>query len=72
VTGGVIISPKQLTLVQMVLCYAKRRLLPDLLLGDLNCLLNNCDCSVIVVGDERLPPASINRLYAPLLSSRIL
>jgi hypothetical protein len=61
-----------LTLVQMVSCYAKRRLLPDLLLGDLNCLLNTCDYSVIVVGDEQLPLAYINRLLALLLSSRIL
>jgi hypothetical protein len=41
----------------MASCYAKRRLLPDLFPDDLNCLLNNCDCSVIVVGDEQLPPA---------------
>jgi hypothetical protein len=35
----------------------------------LNCLLNTCDCSVIVVGDEQLPSASINRLLASLVSS---
>jgi hypothetical protein len=40
--------------------------------GDLNCLLNTYDCSVSVVGDEQLPPASINSLLAPLLSSHIL
>jgi hypothetical protein len=55
----------------MVSCYVKRRLLPDLLLDDLNCLLNTCDCSVTVVGDERLLPTSINRLLASLVSSHI-
>jgi hypothetical protein len=49
----------------------KRRLLPDLPSGDLNCLLITCDCSVSVVGDEQLPPASINSMSAPLLSSHI-
>jgi hypothetical protein len=55
----------------MVPCYAKRRLPPELLPDDLNCLLNTCDCSMTVVGDERLPPASINRLPASLVSSHI-
>ena len=59
---GVIILPQQLTLVQMVSCYVKRRLLHDSPSGDLNFLLNTCDCSVGVVGDEQLLPASINRL----------
>jgi hypothetical protein len=68
---GVIISSKLLTLVQMVLCYVKRRLLPDLPPDDLNCLFNTCDCSVTVVRDERLLPASINRLPASLVSSHI-
>jgi hypothetical protein len=55
----------------MVSCYVKRRLPPDLFPDDLNCLLNTCDYSVTVVGDERLPPASINRLSASLVSSHI-
>jgi hypothetical protein len=55
----------------MVSCYAKWHLLPDSPLGDLNCLLNTCDCSVSVVGDEQLLPASINSLLAPLLFSHI-
>jgi hypothetical protein len=55
----------------MVSCYVKRRLPPDLFPNDLNYLLNTCDCSVTVVGDERLPPASINRLPASLVSSHI-
>jgi hypothetical protein len=56
----------------MVPCYAKQRLLPDLLSGGLNCLLNTCDCSVSVIGDEQLPPAPINSLLAPLFSTHIL
>jgi hypothetical protein len=55
----------------MVSCYVKRRLSPDLFPDDLNGLLNTCDCLVTVVGDERLPPASINRLPASLVSSHI-
>jgi hypothetical protein len=38
---------------------------------DLNCLLNICDCSVTVVGDERLPSSSINRALVSLVSSHI-
>jgi hypothetical protein len=55
----------------MVSCYVRRRLPPDLFLGGLNGLLNICDCSVTVVGDEWLPPAPINRLPASLVSSHI-
>jgi hypothetical protein len=55
----------------MVSCYVKRRLPPDLFSDDLNGLLNICDCSVTVVGDERLPPAFINGLPASLVSSHI-
>jgi hypothetical protein len=55
----------------MVSCYIKRRLPPDLFPDDLNGLLNICDYSVTVVGDERLPPASINSLPASLVSSHI-
>jgi hypothetical protein len=55
----------------MVSCYVKRCLSPDLFADNLNGLLNICDCSVTVVGDERLPPASINSLPASLVSSHI-
>jgi hypothetical protein len=55
----------------MVSCYVKRRLPPDLFPDDLNGLLNTCDYSVTLVGDERLPPASINRLPSSLVSSHI-
>jgi hypothetical protein len=56
----------------MVSCYEKRCLLPDLLSGGLNCLLNTCDYSVSVVGNEQSPLAPINSLLAPLFSSHIL
>jgi hypothetical protein len=55
----------------MVSCYMKRHLSSDLFSDDLNCLLNTCNCLVTVVGDERLPPASINRLFASLVSSHV-
>jgi hypothetical protein len=64
--------PEQLTLVQTVSCYAKRRLLLDSFLDGLNCLLNSCDCSASVVGSGWSPLASINSLLAPLFSSLIL
>jgi hypothetical protein len=54
-----------------VSCYVKRRQPPDLFPDDLNCLLNICDCSVIVVGDEWFPSSSINRALASLASSHI-
>ena len=54
-----------------MLCYVKRRQPPDLFVDDLNCLLNICDCSVTVVGDERLPSSSINRALVSLASSHI-
>jgi hypothetical protein len=54
-----------------VSCYVKRRQPPDLFPDDLNCLLNICDFSVTVVGDERLPSSSINRVLAALVSSHI-
>jgi hypothetical protein len=54
-----------------VSCYVKRRQPPDLFSDDLNCLLNICDCSVTVVGDEQLPSSSINRALASLASSHI-
>jgi hypothetical protein len=43
----------------------KRRLLPDLFPDDLNSLLNICDCSVTVVGDERLPPVAYSAWNLP-------
>jgi hypothetical protein len=49
----------------------KRLLLPDLFPDNLNYILNICDCSVTVVGDEWLPPAPINRVLASLVSSHI-
>jgi hypothetical protein len=51
--------------------YVKRRQPPDLFPDDLNCLLNVCDCSVTVVGDEWLPSSFINRALASLASSHI-
>jgi hypothetical protein len=54
-----------------VLCYVKRRQSPALFADDLNCLLIICDCSVTVVGGERLPSSSINRVLASLASSHI-
>jgi hypothetical protein len=38
----------------------------------LNCILNFCDCSMAVVGGERLPSSSINSLLASPASSHIL
>jgi hypothetical protein len=38
--------PEQLTWVQPVPCYVKRRELYDSFSGGLNCLLNSCNCSV--------------------------
>jgi hypothetical protein len=54
-----------------VSCYVERRQPPDLFPDGLNCLLNICDCSVTVVGGERLP-SSINSVLASLSSSHIL
>jgi hypothetical protein len=54
-----------------VSCYVKRRQPSDLFADDLDCLLNICDCSVTVVGDERLPSSSINRALVSLVSSHI-
>jgi hypothetical protein len=53
-----------------VLCYVKWHQPPDLFADNLNCLLIICDCSVTVVGGERLP-SSINRVLASLTSSHI-
>jgi hypothetical protein len=54
-----------------VSCYVERRQPPDLFPDNLNCLLNICDCSVTMVGDERLPSSSINRALVSLASSHI-
>jgi hypothetical protein len=54
-----------------VSCYVKRRQPPNLFADDLNFLLNICDCSVTVVGDERLTSSSINRALVSLVSSHI-
>jgi hypothetical protein len=51
--------------------YVKWHLPPDLFPDDLNCILNICDCSVTVVGDERLPLVPINRVLASPVSSHI-
>jgi hypothetical protein len=54
-----------------VSCYVKWRQPPDLFPDDLNCLLNICDCSVTMVGGERLPSPSINSVLASLASPHI-
>jgi hypothetical protein len=54
-----------------VSCYVKRRQPPDVFPDGLNCILNFCDCSVAVIGGERLPSSSINSLLASLSSSHI-
>jgi hypothetical protein len=55
-----------------VSCYVERRKPPDVFPDDLNCILNFCDCSVAVVGGERLPFSSINSVLASPASSNIL
>jgi hypothetical protein len=56
-----------------VSCYVKRRQPPDVSLDGLNCILNFCDCSVAVVGGERLPSSSINSdLASPTFSHFLL
>jgi hypothetical protein len=54
-----------------VSCYVKRRQLPDVSSDGLNCILNFCDCSVAVVGGERLS-SSINSALASPAFSRFL
>ena len=51
---------EQLTQVQPVSCYVKRRQLPDFFSSVLNCLLNSCDCSASGVESGRSPPTSLN------------
>jgi hypothetical protein len=55
-----------------VSCYVERRQSPDVFPDGLNCILNFCDCSVAVVGGERLPSSSINSVLASPASSHIL
>jgi hypothetical protein len=55
-----------------VSCYVERRQPPDVFPDGLNCILNFCDCSVAVVGGERLPSSSINSVLASPASSHIL
>jgi hypothetical protein len=55
-----------------VSCYVKRRQPPDVSSDGLNCILNFCDCSVTVVGGERLPSSSINSDLASLAFSHLL
>jgi hypothetical protein len=55
-----------------VSCYVKRRQPPDVSSDGLNCILNFCDCSVAVVGGERLPSSSINSALASPTFSHFL
>jgi hypothetical protein len=57
-----------------VSCYVKRRQPPDVSSDGLNCILNFCDCSVAVVGGERLPSSSssINSVLASPAFSHFL
>jgi hypothetical protein len=55
-----------------VSCYVERRQPPDVFSDGLNCILNFCDCSVAVVGGERLPSSSINSVLASPASSHLL
>jgi hypothetical protein len=52
--------------------YVKRRRPPDVSPDGLNCILNFCDCSVAVVGGERLPSSSINSVLASPAFSHLL
>jgi hypothetical protein len=52
--------------------YVKRCKPPDVFPDDLNYTLNFCDCSMAVVGGERLPSSSINSVPASPSSSHIL
>jgi hypothetical protein len=55
-----------------VLRCVKRRQPPDVSSDGLKCILNFCDCSVTVVGDERLPSSSINSAFASPVFSHLL
>jgi hypothetical protein len=54
-----------------VLCCVGRCQPPDVFPDGLNRILNFCDCSVAVVGGERLPSPSINSVLASPVSSHI-
>jgi hypothetical protein len=53
-------------------CYVKRHQPPDVSSDGLNFILNFCDCSVAVVGGERLPSSSINSALASPAFSHLL
>jgi hypothetical protein len=55
-----------------VLCYVKQRQPPGVSSDSLNCILNFGDCSVAVVGGERLPSSSINSVLASPTFSHFL
>jgi hypothetical protein len=55
-----------------VSCYVERRQPPDVFPDGLNCILNFCDYSVVVVGGEQLPSPSINSVLASPASSHLL
>ena len=55
-----------------MLCCVKRRQPPDVSSDGLKCILNFCDCSVTVVGGERLPSSSINSAFASPVFSHLL
>jgi hypothetical protein len=55
-----------------VSCYVKWCQPPDVSSDGLNCILNFCDCSVAVVGGERLPSSSINSALASPAFPRFL
>jgi hypothetical protein len=55
-----------------VLRCVKRRQPPDVSSEGLKCILNFCDCSVTVVGGERLPSSSINSAFASPVFSHLL
>jgi hypothetical protein len=55
-----------------VLCCVERRQPPDVSSDGLKCILNFCDCSMTVVGGERLPSSSINSAFASPVFSHLL
>jgi hypothetical protein len=56
-----------------VLCCVKQRQPSDVSSDGLNCILNFCDCSVTMVGGERLPSSSsINSVLASPVFSHLL
>jgi hypothetical protein len=55
-----------------VLRCVKRRQPPDVSSDGLKCILNFCDCSVTMVGGERLPSSYINSAFASPVFSHLL